>query len=81
MLGAWTAYTQNASAPPSQPLSVKQLAGDLYLIEGTSSGASDAGNIAVYITSEGIILVDDRFEHVNSAFLCSRVPPRPAAAK
>jgi cyclase len=59
MLGVWTAYTQN---PPSQPLGVKQLASDLYLIEGTSNGASDAGNIAAYITSEGIILVDDRFD-------------------
>src|SRR5258708_11113266 len=58
MLGVWTAYTQN---PPAQPLGVKQLASDLYLIEGTSNGASDAGNIAVYITGEGIILVDDGF--------------------
>jgi cyclase len=58
VLGAWTAYTQNA---PSQPLGVKQLAEDLYIIEGTSNGASDAGNIAVYLTSEGVILVDDRF--------------------
>ncbi len=58
LLAAWTAYTQN---PPSQPLGVKQLAADLYLIEGTSNGASDAGNIAVYVTSEGVILVDDRF--------------------
>jgi glyoxylase-like metal-dependent hydrolase (beta-lactamase superfamily II) len=57
-LGAWTAYTQNT---PSQPLGVKQLAEDLYLIEGTSNGASDAGNIAVYVTSQGVILVDDRF--------------------
>jgi glyoxylase-like metal-dependent hydrolase (beta-lactamase superfamily II) len=59
MLGVWTAYTQN---PPSQALGVKQLASDLYLIEGTSNGASDAGNIAVYITGEGIILIDDRFD-------------------
>lgn len=58
LLGAWTAYTQN---PPSQPLSVKQLAPDFFIIEGTSNGASDAGNIAVYVTTEGVILVDDRF--------------------
>jgi hypothetical protein len=45
MLGAWTAYTQT-------PLTVQQLKDDLYVIEGTSNGASDAGNIAVYVTSE-----------------------------
>lgn len=59
LMGAWTAYTQN---PPAQPLTVKQLKEDLYLIEGTSNGASDAGNIAVYVTGEGVILVDDRFD-------------------
>jgi glyoxylase-like metal-dependent hydrolase (beta-lactamase superfamily II) len=58
VVGAWTAYTQS---PPAQPLGVKRLAEDLYVIEGTSNGASDAGNIAVYVTSEGVILVDDRF--------------------
>lgn len=55
LLGAWTAYTQNA-------LSVKPLKDNLYIIEGTSNGASDAGNIAVYVTGDGVILVDDRFD-------------------
>lgn len=55
---AWSAYTQNA---PTQPLSYKQLKDDLWVIEGTSNGASDAGNIAVLVTTEGVILVDDRF--------------------
>ncbi len=59
LLGAWSAYTQN---PPAQPLTVRQLKDDLYIIEGTSNGAFDAGNIAVYVTSEGVILVDDRFD-------------------
>jgi cyclase len=54
----WIAYTQN---PPAQPLTYKQLKEDLWVIEGTSNGASDAGNIAVLVTSEGVILVDDRF--------------------
>src|SRR3977135_4444633 len=62
MLSAWTAYTQNPNAPPTQPLTVKQLKDYLYVIEGTSNGAADAGNIAVYVTSEGVILVDDRFD-------------------
>jgi glyoxylase-like metal-dependent hydrolase (beta-lactamase superfamily II) len=34
----------------------------LYLIEGTSNGSNDAGNVAVYVTAEGVVLVDDRFE-------------------
>lgn len=55
---AWTVWTQNPSA---QPLAYKQLKDDLWLIEGTSNGASDAGNIAVLVTTEGVILVDDRF--------------------
>src|SRR5260370_17394715 len=59
MVGVWTAYPQT---PPSQAVGAKQLASDLYLIEGTSNGASDAGNIAVYVTSEGVVLIDDRFD-------------------
>lgn len=58
VLVAWIAYTQTA---PTQPLTYKQLKDDLWVIDGTSNGASDAGNIAVLITSEGVILVDDRF--------------------
>ena len=57
-ISVWTAYTQS---PPAQPLSYKQLKDDLWMIEGTSNGASDAGNIAVLVTGEGVVLVDDRF--------------------
>jgi glyoxylase-like metal-dependent hydrolase (beta-lactamase superfamily II) len=35
---------------------------DLYVIEGTSNGANDVGNVTIYVTSEGVILVDDRFD-------------------
>lgn len=60
MLGlAWVAYTQT-QAPA--PLSVKQIKDDLYVIEGTSNGSSDAGNVTIYVTGEGVILVDDRFD-------------------
>jgi cyclase len=58
-LGAWVAYPQIESPAP---LSVKQLKDDLYVIEGTSNGANDVGNVTIYITSEGVILVDDRFD-------------------
>ena len=64
LLGAWAAYTQNpqqakqaAPAKPPTPLSLTKVADDLYVIEG-----GDAGNVAVYITNEGVILVDDKFD-------------------
>jgi cyclase len=53
-LGAWVAYTQNQ--PPAQPLKVNKIAADLYELEG------DGGNVAVYLTDDGVIVVDDKFE-------------------
>jgi cyclase len=53
LLGAWVAYTQTP-APPQ--LTMNQVKDDLYEIVG------DGGNVAVYITNEGVILVDDKFE-------------------
>src|SRR5512142_259706 len=50
---AWIAYTQ-AQAPAK--LTVNKVKDDLYEIEG------DGGNVAVYITNEGVILVDDKYE-------------------
>src|SRR5450759_3420345 len=39
------------------PITSQELtAHDLYMIEG------DGGNVAVYVTSEGVILVDDKYE-------------------
>jgi len=61
---AWIAYTQ---APPQGKEGKQQakqasnklnkITDDLYEIEG------DGGNVAVYITSEGVIVVDDKFEY------------------
>ena len=50
---AWIGYTQNAQPPQ---LKLNQVKEDLYEIEG------DGGNVAVYVTNEGVILVDDKFE-------------------
>ena len=50
---AWIAYTQ-AQAPPK--LNINKIKDDLYEIEG------DGGNEAVYITDEGVILIDDKFD-------------------
>jgi cyclase len=55
LLGAWMAYTQNKGNQPPQ-LTLNKVKDDLYEIEG------DGGNVAVYITNEGVILVDDKFE-------------------
>ena len=52
--GCWIALTQT-QAPP--PLTISKVKEDLYNIEGGL-----AGNVAVYVTSEGVILVDDKFE-------------------
>jgi cyclase len=55
LLGCWVAYTQNRGGPPPA-LTINKVKDDLYEIEG------DGGNVAVYITSEGVILVDDKYD-------------------
>ena len=55
LLGSWAAYTQNQGKQPPQ-LTMNQVKDDLYEIVG------DGGNVAVYITNEGAILIDDKFE-------------------
>lgn len=58
---AWS-WNSGALQQAEETLTIKQVASDYYVIEGTSNGASDAGNIGVYVTGEGVILVDDRFD-------------------
>jgi cyclase len=55
LAGGWMAYTQNQGKQPP-PLTINKVKDDLYNIEG------DGGNVAVYVTGEGVILVDDKFE-------------------
>jgi cyclase len=55
LLGGWIAYTQNQGKQPP-PLTINKVKEDLYNIEG------DGGNVAVYVTGEGVILVDDKYE-------------------
>jgi cyclase len=50
---AWFAYTQN---PAPAKLTVNKVKDDLFEIEG------DGGNVAVYVTDEGVILIDDKFD-------------------
>jgi glyoxylase-like metal-dependent hydrolase (beta-lactamase superfamily II) len=63
LAGAWVAYTQ---APPQGKdgkqakqanNTISKVADDLYAIIG------DGGNSSVYVTNEGVILVDDKFEY------------------
>ena len=51
----WEAYVQ-AQATPPPPLTLNKVKDNLYEIEG------DGGNVAVYVTSEGVILVDDKYD-------------------
>lgn len=44
------------------PLKTTRLADDFYIIEGTSDGSADVPNVSVYITGNGIALVDPWFE-------------------
>src|SRR5262245_61666746 len=40
---------------PARPLDIARVKGDLYMLSG------EGGNVAVYVTAEGVILVDDMF--------------------
>jgi cyclase len=58
---AWTAYTQNAKPPGI--LRIAKVKDDLYMISG------EGGNVAVYVTSEGVVLVDDMFDRNHTDIL------------
>jgi cyclase len=61
----WVAYTQNQQAPAS--LALQKIKNDLYVI-ALSKGVG-GGNIAVYLTDDGVILVDDMFDRDYSAVM------------
>jgi cyclase len=55
-LGAsWVAYTQNPQQP-RPPLAIEKVRDDLYNI------SNNGGNVAAYLTDEGVILIDDKYE-------------------
>jgi glyoxylase-like metal-dependent hydrolase (beta-lactamase superfamily II) len=56
----WLAWTQT-QAPPQ--LTLNKVKDDLYEIEG------DGGNVAVLVTGEGVILVDDKFDQDHDAIV------------
>jgi cyclase len=57
------AYTQNQGGPPK--LTLNKVKENLYEIEG------DGGNVAVYVTGGGVILVDDKFEQDHDAIIAT----------
>src|SRR5258708_13988817 len=60
LLFSWIAYTQNQGKQAPQ-LTINKVKDDLYNIEG------DGGNVAVLVTTEGVILVDDKFDRDHDA--------------
>src|SRR5438093_10866194 len=59
--GAWAVYTQTPKPPG--PLRIEKVKDDLYMISG------EGGNVAVYVTGEGVILVDDMFDRNHADIL------------
>jgi cyclase len=51
-----TAWVHTQNPKPPGPLRIANVKGDLYMISG------EGGNVAVYVTSEGVVLVDDMFD-------------------
>ncbi len=62
LLFSWIAYTQNQGQQAPR-LTINKVTGDLYNIEG------DGGNVAVLVTGEGVILVDDKFDRDHDAIV------------
>ena len=62
LLGCWIAYTQTQNSQPPK-LTINKVKDDLFEIEG------DGGNVGVYITNEGVILVDDKYDQDHEAIV------------
>jgi cyclase len=63
VFAGWAAASQTAK-PPGQ-LRVSRVKDDLYMIAG------EGGNVAVYVTAEGVVLVDDMFDRNHADILSS----------
>jgi glyoxylase-like metal-dependent hydrolase (beta-lactamase superfamily II) len=59
--GAWVVYTQTAKQPG--PLRIQKVKDDLFMISG------EGGNVAVFVTNEGVVLVDDMFDRNHADIL------------
>ena len=72
LAGAWVAYTQNKQAPA--PMVVNKVKDDLYELEQNGNG-----NVAVYLTDDGVILIDDKFEQSHDEIMADvkKLTPKP----
>jgi peptidoglycan-N-acetylglucosamine deacetylase len=52
---AWVLYSQNVTQKPAGQLTTARITGNLHMISG------EGGNVALYATEEGVVLVDDMF--------------------
>jgi cyclase len=64
LAGAWLVYTQTQ---PDPPIGIQKLKDDLYVIAVTKGVGP--GDVAVKVTSEGVILVDDMFDRNHDEIL------------
>ncbi len=64
LAGVWLTYTQTQ---PAALIGIQKLKDDLYVI-GVTKGVG-AGNVAVCVTDEGVILVDDMFDRNHDEIL------------
>lgn len=64
LAAAWLTYTQSQ---PEPPIGIQKLKDDVYLI-GVTKGVG-GGNVAVQVTGEGVILVDDMFDRNHDEIL------------
>jgi glyoxylase-like metal-dependent hydrolase (beta-lactamase superfamily II) len=53
---AWFAYTQTPAPSTPRPATAQKVKDNLYMIQG------EGGNVAAYLTDEGVILVDDMYD-------------------
>jgi glyoxylase-like metal-dependent hydrolase (beta-lactamase superfamily II) len=67
---AWAVYTQAPKTPGT--LRTEKVKGDLYMVSG------EGGNVAAYVTAEGVVLVDDMFDR-NHADILAQVKSLTAA--
>src|SRR3954447_12506159 len=61
LLLGWVAFTQTQPAK----LTISRVKEDLYNIEG------DGGNVAALVTTEGVILIDDKYERDHDQIVAS----------
>ena len=59
--GAWVVSTQTPKPPG--PLRTEKVKGDLYMVSG------EGGNVALYSTTDGVVLVDDMFDRNHADIL------------